>query len=202
MNPERLSRFLVAGLLLSFLAVRAYFTIRLREKHGEIPGVSHRIDSEGRVNFAFRRFLIAPMLAVATFLFFIKSPWLVPFAMDLPSPLVITSALIGMCGILFLVWVHRTLGREWSAKLKIRADHQLIRTGPYARIRHPMYTALFTIYGAIGVTSSNFLILVPLVLAVLSILVRIPKEESMLMERFGADYRSYKEQTGRFLPRP
>ncbi len=200
MDQEKQCRILVAGLVLLFLLVRAFFTIKWREKKGEIPGVSHRIESEGKGNFFVRRFIIVPMLSISLFLFYARPSWMTTFSIPLPLIGIYAGAVLGLCGIIFLIWVHLYLGKEWSAKLQIRNDHHLIQSGPYASIRHPMYSALFAIYLAIGIVSSNYAILIPLAIAVLSIAIRIPKEEEMLIERFGDDYRNYMKRTGRFLP--
>ena len=201
MEHERLSRFLVAGLLLLFVLVRAFFTLKWRERGGETPGGIHRIESEGKVNFAVRRFIVVPILSVALFFFFTNPSMMAYFSVSMPLTGIYAGTFAGLCGIIFLIWVHICLGKEWSAKLQIRNDHRLIQSGPYSRIRHPMYTGLFTVYLAVGIVSSNYVILLPLMIAVISIAVRIPQEEALLIKRFGEDYRTYMTRTGRFFPK-
>jgi protein-S-isoprenylcysteine O-methyltransferase Ste14 len=50
--------------------------------------------------------------------------------------------LITALGIAFAIWARAHLGANWSAAVSIRADHELIRTGPYRRTRHPIYTGM------------------------------------------------------------
>ena len=45
-------------------------------------------------------------------------------------------------GVLFAIWARRTIGKDWSAEVQIKEGHELIRSGPYARIRHPIYTGI------------------------------------------------------------
>jgi protein-S-isoprenylcysteine O-methyltransferase Ste14 len=104
---------------------------------------------------------------------------------------------------LWLFWrSHADLGRNWSATLEVRKDHRLITHGVYRRIRHPMYAAIFLFAIAQGLLLANWLAgwsaLVPF--AVLYVL-RTPREERMMCEFFGSDYRSYMQRTGRLLPR-
>ena len=96
---------------------------------------------------------------------------------------------------------HRALGRNWSVSLDVREDHQLVTEGIYRRVRHPMYSAfwLWAIAQAL---------LLPNWVAGFSGLVgfgilffgRIAREERMMLETFGDDYRAYMARTGRIFP--
>lgn len=105
-------------------------------------------------------------------------------------------------GAIFMLWrSHVDLGRNWSATLRITGQHSLITTGIYRRIRHPMYTAHLLWAIAQGLLLSNWLAgWAFLVLSVPLYLVRIPKEEQMMLENFGEEYRQYKSRTGRLIP--
>jgi protein-S-isoprenylcysteine O-methyltransferase Ste14 len=106
-------------------------------------------------------------------------------------------------GAIFMLWKsHVDLGRNWSATLRITGQHSLITSGVYRRIRHPMYTAHLLWAIAQGLLLSNWLAgWAFLVLSVPLYLVRIPKEEQMMLEHFGEEYRQYKTRTGRLIPR-
>ena len=123
------------------------------------------------------------------------------FTLPLPEIVLWILTVIAFMAIAFLIWVHIYLGKEWSASLKIREGHQLIISGPYSKIRHPMYTALFTIYLSFALVSGNLLIIVPTILAIISLAVRVKKEEDVLITEFGDQYRNYMLHTGRFFPR-
>ncbi len=108
---------------------------------------------------------------------------------------------IAVLSLLGLNWVHLTLGRYFSANLALREDHQLIRLGPYALVRHPMYSALLGFFGGAAILSANAVI-IAFCLGIGSLLLwRIDREERMLEERFADEYRQYRTQTGRLLPR-
>jgi len=96
---------------------------------------------------------------------------------------------------------HADLGLYWSPTLQVRDEHRLMTTGVYSRVRHPMYTAM--ILQGLGV-----LLFLPnwiagpawLVSFGILYLVRVGDEERMMLDRFGTEYETYMQQTGRLLP--
>jgi protein-S-isoprenylcysteine O-methyltransferase Ste14 len=113
------------------------------------------------------------------------------------------------CGVVFMVmalWLfyrsHADLGRQWSVTLELRKDHRLIKEGVYRRIRHPMYASIWLWCIAQGLLLANWLAgWFALVSFGILYFVRTPREERMLCEAFGPEYREYMEQTGRLFPR-
>jgi len=103
--------------------------------------------------------------------------------------------------ILLVAWIHRELGRQYSAELAIQKEHALVTTGPYARTRHPMYTVLNMFSLSMALTTSNLFVLIFAALVVVPFPWIARAEEEMLIETFGEDYREYMERTGRFFPR-
>ena len=114
-------------------------------------------------------------------------------------------ATIGLMAMALALWLfyrsHADLGTNWSATLEVREDHRLVTTGVYARVRHPMYTALFAYAIGQALLFPNW-IAGPacLVAFTLMFLLRFRAEERMLLERFGRDYESYMSRTRRLVP--
>ncbi len=99
------------------------------------------------------------------------------------------------------VWASRTMGRNWSIVARTRADHQLVTTGPFAHVRHPIYVALFLFMLAIAIglgTWPRLIIAIPLY--ALGTWQRIMVEEALLRAVFGADYDAYAARVRRFVP--
>ena len=96
---------------------------------------------------------------------------------------------------------HRDLGRSWSMSLDTRADHVLVTTGVYARVRHPMYSAFFLWFLAQALLIPNW-IAGPAGLVAFTILfaVRVPREERLMLDAFGEAYRDYMRRTHRLVP--
>ncbi|MFX1283940.1 MAG: methyltransferase [Promethearchaeota archaeon] len=110
---------------------------------------------------------------------------------------------VGMAGIaiVFTVWIHRTLGRQYSAKLEIQTDHRLITIGPYSRVRHPMYTTLNLFSLSVSLISANLLLIVLAIFVAIPFFWIVKAEEELLIEQFGEEYLDYMRNTGRFFPR-
>jgi protein-S-isoprenylcysteine O-methyltransferase Ste14 len=101
----------------------------------------------------------------------------------------------------FAYWTMSSIGKNITDTVDIRTEHQLVTHGPYRWVRHPFYTLGFSIIVAYGTLAANWLMLGLGALAILYLVLRLPTEEAMLIEKFGDQYRSYMQHTGRFLPR-
>jgi protein-S-isoprenylcysteine O-methyltransferase Ste14 len=96
---------------------------------------------------------------------------------------------------------HRDLGRSWSVTLEIRETHQLVTTGVYRHVRHPMYSAFFLWAVAQALLLPNFVAgLAGLIGFGTLFAFRLPREERMMEERFGEAYRAYAARTRRIIP--
>lgn len=107
---------------------------------------------------------------------------------------------LGMTSVGLFAWTHAVLGRFWSTTLQLRTNHQLITAGPYARIRHPMYSAILGWIISLGLVGANWTAFVLAALGTLIVLLRTQGEEKMMLEQFGDEYREYMKRTGRLLP--
>jgi protein-S-isoprenylcysteine O-methyltransferase Ste14 len=96
----------------------------------------------------------------------------------------------------------RALGRNWSVVARTRSDHELIRSGPYARVRHPIYLALLLFLLALAVSMGHWaqlLVAIPLFLAGTKI--RTDAEDRLLEQSFGEAFRQYRTGTPAIFPR-
>jgi protein-S-isoprenylcysteine O-methyltransferase Ste14 len=100
-----------------------------------------------------------------------------------------------------IVWLFRSIGTNVSPRETTRVGHQLVMSGPYRYIRHPLYTFGATFYVALALATALWPVLAVLVVGFTLLARRTLKEEQNLVARFGDDYRRYMAQTGRFLPR-
>jgi protein-S-isoprenylcysteine O-methyltransferase Ste14 len=98
-------------------------------------------------------------------------------------------------------WAIATLGRFFRRDVQVAADQVVVRSGPYAAIRHPAYTGNLLIYAGIGLLLANWASLAVLVVVpLLGLMPRIAVEESLLRARFGGPYRQYAGETARLIP--
>lgn len=102
--------------------------------------------------------------------------------------------------ILFAVWARRHLGSNWSGEVRIAAGHQLVRSGPYHFLRHPIYTAVLGMYCGTALVSGEIHALLALLLVTLAYWRKIRLEERALAETFGADHEAYRRHTWALIP--
>ena len=96
----------------------------------------------------------------------------------------------------------RTLDKQWSLTARVRGDHELIRVGPFARVRHPIYSALLGLLIATALCLAHWWALpVAIVVYLLGTRWRTTREEHLLTEAFGAAYDDYRRQVPWLLPR-
>ncbi len=99
------------------------------------------------------------------------------------------------------MWIYKTLGEYFSQKLELREEHRLIDFGPYQYVRHPMYVTLFVCAIATCLISADLGVLITTLAVAAVMLLRIRREERMLVHRFGVAYEAYQATTGALIPR-
>lgn len=104
-------------------------------------------------------------------------------------------------GVAVAIWARRHLGKYWSAEVTIRSGHELIRTGPYARIRHPIYTGMMLALVGTALAIGEYRAIVALAITMFGFVRKAKKEESFLAGQFGAAFEEHRRLTGFFLPR-
>lgn len=118
-----------------------------------------------------------------------------------PAWSVICVALVAV-GLGLAVWARRHLGAYWSANVTIKEGHRLIRTGPYRRIRHPIYAGI--LLGALGTALAIGELRSALALGLIALACgwKMRTEETWLGQEFGAEYEEYRRASGALIPRP
>lgn len=135
-------------------------------------------------------------------LFFVIVPTPNVLVIHLPGWAVICSVIILALSLALFHFIHKSLGNNWSPILEIQEEHQLIKSGIYKSIRHPMYTQIWIWVIFQGLVLQNWLVEVYGVVAWLILyVIRVPEEEKMLIDEFGDEYKEYISQTGRVFPK-
>lgn len=134
-------------------------------------------------------------------LLYLFTPWLGFANYHLPAVVPLFGAAV-MVVSLWMFWrSHADLGKNWSVSLELREGHALVTGGVYRSVRHPMYAAIWLWAFAQGMLLENWLAgwsVVPAFAAMYFI--RVPREEAMMIEKFGDEYLAYMRTTGRVLP--
>ncbi|HMK70982.1 MAG TPA: isoprenylcysteine carboxylmethyltransferase family protein [Xanthobacteraceae bacterium] len=103
-------------------------------------------------------------------------------------------------GLGFAVWARVYLGRNWSAIVTVKQDHELIRTGPYGRVRHPIYSGLLLALLGTAVGIDEWRGLVAFASFTIGFLVKIKAEERFMSETFGEQYARYRAEVPALIP--
>src|SRR6476469_4872764 len=155
---------------------------------------------EARPLLIIRPLLGFPWYAVVLCWFFAPQ-WVRGSFVSMPGWLRMGGLLLAVLGLLLLWRSHAAMGRNFRPTLEISPQQELVTSGPYAFVRHPLYAAFLLMLASTGLLSANWFIGVVGVLLIASItLVRIPAEEAQLEGRFGERYREYRRRTPALLP--
>ncbi|MGC2420427.1 MAG: isoprenylcysteine carboxylmethyltransferase family protein [Candidatus Acidiferrales bacterium] len=104
-------------------------------------------------------------------------------------------------GIAFAIWARNHIGKYWSASVSLREGHELIRSGPYAHIRHPIYTGILLGIAGTVLWAGTYGALAVLAINVIGLGFKAKKEEALLAGEFGPAFDEHRRHTGFFLPR-
>lgn len=104
-----------------------------------------------------------------------------------------------LCSLL-MYWTLSSLGKNLTDTVVTREQATLVTHGPYRWVRHPFYVTAALLMASVTVLTANGLIGVTSLIVLALLAMRTPKEEAMLIERFGQPYRDYMARTGRFIP--
>ena len=141
-------------------------------------------------------------LVVILFVRFDKSGALSLFRFSFQSlfSFVIPGSVLTVLGLFGAIWARINLGRNWSGYVTYKEGQTLVTTGPYRYVRHPIYTSMILMFiGTILYYGSPFVSIFFAILAI-TFLLRIGKEEEIMIQLFGERYKEYMKRTKRLIP--
>ena len=103
-------------------------------------------------------------------------------------------------GIGFSIWARFYLGRNWSAAVVVRKDHELIMRGPYGLMRHPIYSAILLMFVGTVLAVGTIEALAGLLLIVASLWIKLRREEQLMIRQFPDEYPAYRRRVKRLIP--
>ena len=110
------------------------------------------------------------------------------------------GAAVTVAGLLFAVWAREHLGTNWSRSVTIKQGHELITTGPYAVVRHPIYTGILTGFLGMAIAISQVRGFIVFVLIFLVFWLKLRMEEEWMRSQFGETYATYARKTAALVP--
>ena len=103
-------------------------------------------------------------------------------------------------GLAFTVWARFTIGRNWGAMITVQQDHQLTQRGPYAIVRHPIYSGFMLATLGTAIIRGQIGGLVSVALIVIAWGYKARLEESFMAEQFGPQYEEYRHRVKGLIP--
>ena len=173
---------------IAFLAPFVWNHLRVRRKRKAEGTVERRVGFAPASNLGLLLQAIGIGFAFATGA--ADRDWLLPWAYALAA----ISVWITLAAL-----IH--LGREWRIQAVVTDDHRLVTTGPYARLRHPVYAVLLLMLAAtLLVSGYPSTTAIAIGLYVVGTEIRVRAEESLLTRQFGEAYSEYSRRTSAYLP--
>jgi protein-S-isoprenylcysteine O-methyltransferase Ste14 len=111
-----------------------------------------------------------------------------------------TGTLLLALGLAYSVWARVTIGRNWSATVTVKEDHELVRSGPYARVRHPIYSGLLLGFIGTAIVRGEWRGVLAALIVLAALWRKLRLEERWMTETFGDEYRHYREHTAALIP--
>jgi len=103
-------------------------------------------------------------------------------------------------GAAFAIWARLSIGRNWSSNVTVKQDHELKRNGPYAIVRHPIYSGLLLALLGTAIAFGEWRGLVAFLLAVIGWRMKSLVEERFMLDQFGEQYANYKREVKALIP--
>ena len=153
---------------------------------------------------AVQRLMAALVLAVGAFLIFAHATPLGPLnSRFVPNTfsLRVAAVIMVITGLGFSVWARVHLGKFWSSRVTLKEGHQLIQSGPYARVRHPIYSGIALAMVGTALFSGQWRALIGATIFIVGHWLKSRREEALLTSQFGPEYEDYRRRTGSLLPR-
>ncbi len=162
-----------------------------------------RVKSTKAIEPAPARIYTIALLAAAFYLLFaheVPIPWLNQRFIPVNSLFGKLGVALTFLGVAIAIWARIAIGSNWSARVVVKQGHELVRSGPYAYVRHPIYTGfLLAVIGTTIVIGEWRGVAAIAILAVAHTL-KAQREEAAMISEFGETYQQYRRQTGFLFP--
>lgn len=189
-------RVLLGIIIVSFVSHRAYYT---RKYQVDSEDTSSAPESDTSLRIAS---ILAVLGLVGTILYIFNPAWMAWSSIQLSDWMRWLGVVIALSGFGLLQWSQNTLGDNWSDNPRLMKGHQMVVSGPYQWVRHPIYSSFLLILGSTFFISANWFIGGTwIMMMALDINSRIDIEEQLMITRYGDQYLEYRARTGRLVPR-
>jgi len=153
-------------------------------------------DPGGRVLHIVIMVVAVELMFGGAFVFGILNERVIPPAL----PILYTGIALTWTGVAFAIWARYSIGENWSGRVTVKIDHQLIQSGPYSLVRHPIYSGLLLANVGAALFIGRWRCLLALLIFLAEISRKAAKEETLMLAEFGEKYEEYRRRSGFLLP--
>lgn len=179
---------IIVGCWITFLVVWVIHARRVKavaEKQGPLSALAHRIPvGLGWWMLAYPRWP-APM------------NWLI---VSHTALILALGTAVCIYGLAFTIWARRTLAGNWSSDVTFKQGHELVRTGPYRLVRHPIYTGLLIMSLGTAIVVGQLHCWLSIPVSLFGFWIKLSQEERLLLRHFPGEYPAYQKQVKALLP--
>ncbi len=111
-----------------------------------------------------------------------------------------TGAVVCVFGLFVTIWARRTLAGNWSSTVTFKQGHELVKTGPYRFVRHPIYTGLLVMCLGSAIEIGRVRCLLSLMAFGIGFWIKLKQEESLMLRHFPDEYPAYRQQVKALVP--
>jgi len=192
---ETIFRLIAAAIVIVAISISLYHRLKAHKAGGSVS----RKEEGMPILILLRLAGLAAWLSLLAYL--INPRWLDWAVLPLPAWARWFGVGLGITALPLLYWLFSSIGLNITDTVTTRKSHTLVTHGPYRWVRHPLYTVGATLFISMGLLASNWFIIITSLVALGLLMLRLPKEEAMLLKAFGDEYREYMKRTGALLPR-
>ena len=116
------------------------------------------------------------------------------------TPICVLVVAFSITGLVICIWARMTLGRNWSSEVVLKVDQELVQAGPYRFVRHPIYSGIILMFAAIVLLVGRMVGILAFSLFVYGFVVKLRREESLMLRQFPTTYAEYMKKTRRLVP--
>ncbi len=192
---DNIFRILILVLMVTAFSISIYFRHKAQRKGGD---TIDRTQEGVLLMIVLRVTGLGVWLSVLAYI--INPEWVAFAALPFSDWLRWFGFVLALLALPLIIWMFRSLGDNITDTVQTRTNAQLVARGPYKYIRHPLYSIGALFFIGLMLMAANALILIFGAVAFTMLMLRTPKEEEKLVQKFGDEYRDYMEHTARFIP--
>jgi protein-S-isoprenylcysteine O-methyltransferase Ste14 len=150
---------------------------------------------------SFLAYRVANITAILFLLFpRFRDTWINTQVFEPAAGIMVAGLVLTLAGLAISVWARIHLGEQWTGRVGVREGHELVRSGPYRFVRHPIYSGMLLAFIGTALVYCDWRSLVAIALMTAALSYKLQREERWMREHFAADYQAYLRKVAAIIP--